>query len=105
MLCCLFRRKATPATRQGMQTSLGIHRQDLEDYNSLLLTDLRRQLIKLDLTTWDASSYPPPNGTRKLMLGHDRVGAGLMTDLGYVPEQLATQCKRACALADLPLQW
>ncbi len=37
-----------------------------------------------------------PNGTRRLTLEHDRVGAGLMADRGYVPEQPATQCEGTC---------
>jgi hypothetical protein len=47
---------------------------------------------QLDRTTRAASSRPRPNGTRRLTLEHDRVGAGSMADLGYVPEQ--TLCEK-----------
>jgi hypothetical protein len=52
---------------------------------------------QLDRTTRAASSRPRPNGTRRLTLEHDRVGAGSMADLGYVPEQPVTQCEGTCA--------
>ena len=92
----MFRHKAKRA-------SLGIHGPDREFYKSLLWTDLRGQRLKLDRTTWAASSRPHQNGTRRLTLEHDRVGAGSMADRGYVQEQLATQCG-TCMKADLSLQ-
>ena len=82
----LFHRKAKPATRQGRRASLSIHGPDLEVYKSQRWTELRAPRIKLDRTTRAASSRPHPNGTRRLALEHDRVGAGSMADSGYVPK-------------------
>ena len=82
----MFHHKAKPATRQGRRASLSIHGPDREDYKSLRWTDLRGPRIKLDRTTRAASSRPHPNGTRRLTLEHDRVGAGSMADRGYVPK-------------------
>jgi hypothetical protein len=52
---------------------------------------------QLDRTTRAASSRPRPNGTRRLTLEHDRLGAGSMADRGYVPEQPVTRCEGTCA--------
>ena len=45
---------------------------------------------QLDRTTRAASPRPHPNGTRRVMSEHDRVGS--MAIRGYVPVEPATQC-------------
>ena len=66
----------------------------------LQLTSVDRPLgprIKLDWTTRAASSRPHPNGTRRVMPEHDRVGSRSMAIRGYVPVEPATQCEGTCA--------
>ena len=53
--------------------------------------------IKLDWTTRAASSRPHPNGPRRVMPEHDRVGSRPMDIRGYVPVEPATQCEGTCA--------
>ncbi len=93
----VFRRKMKSATRQGRQASLGIHGPDREVSQVTTVDRPSAVVDELDRTTWAPSSRPRPNGTRRLTLEHDRVGAGSMADRGYVPEQPVTQCEGTCA--------
>ena len=93
---CYAARRSPLRGKAGL-ASRGTHGPDREVFYSLRWTDRRGPRIKLDWTTRAASSRPRPNGTRRLMPEHDRVGTGLIAIRGYEPEEPAARCEGTCA--------